>query len=253
MTIFQILLLTLWAGLSQVDQMTFNLLPSGIIPTAIFTGLVVGKPELELLVGGTLQSYALGLGMFGGASIPNYPVTAIIVVALSASAVDVPATIALIGIPVATLTVQIDVFGRFLNTFFQHRADKYAALGNSRQVAYSNYLGVLSWSLSRMIPVFVALCLGPTFVDMLNAIMPPWLSSGLSIAAGMFPAVGFAILLKYLPIRSNLHFLILGFALTAWAGMPTLAVATFGAAAAIAVYYQAGKTDKSNAGGEVDE
>ena len=46
MTILQILLLTLWAGFSQVDQMTFNLLPSGIIPTAIFTGLVVGKPEL---------------------------------------------------------------------------------------------------------------------------------------------------------------------------------------------------------------
>ena len=61
------------------------------------------------------------------------------------------------------------------------------------------------------------------------------------------------ILLKYLPIRSNLHFLILGFALTAWAGMPTLAVATFGAAAAIAVYYQAGKTGKSNTGGEIDE
>ena len=123
MTILQILLLTLWAGLSQVDQMTFNLLPSGIIPTAIFTGLIVGKPELGLLVGGTLQSYALGLGMFGGASIPNYPVTAIIVVALSASAADVPATIALIGIPVAPLTGQIDVFGGFLNTFFQHRGD----------------------------------------------------------------------------------------------------------------------------------
>ena len=61
---------------------------------------------------------------------------------------------------------------------------KRQAQGNSRQVAFSNHLGVLSWSLSRMIPVFVALCLGPTFVDTLNAIMPPWLSSGLSIAAG---------------------------------------------------------------------
>lgn len=65
MTAIQILLLTIWAGLSQIDQMTFNLLPSGIIPTAIFAGLVTGKPELGLLVGGTLQSYALGLGMFG--------------------------------------------------------------------------------------------------------------------------------------------------------------------------------------------
>ncbi len=253
MTILQIVCLTLWAGLSQVDQMTFNLLPSGIIPTAIFTGLVTGKPELGLLVGGTLQSYALGLGMFGGASIPNYQVTAIIVVALSASAQDVASTIALIGIPVATLTVQIDVFGRFINSVFQHRADKYAALCDSRQVALSNQLGVLSWSLSRMIPVLVALCLGPSFVDMLNAIMPSWLSTGLTIAAGLFPAVGFSILLKYLPLRGNLHFLVLGFALTAWMGLSTLAVATFGLAAALAVYARIGRERMQEAGGEMDE
>lgn len=253
MTFIQILLLTLWAGLSQVDQMTFNLLPSGIIPTAIFTGFIVGRPELGLLVGGTLQSYALGLGMFGGASIPNYPVTAIIVVALSATATEVPATIALIGIPVATLTVQIDVFGRFVNTAFQHRADKYAELTDSRQVALSNNLGVLCWSLSRMIPVFVALCLGPSFVEMLNAIMPAWLSTGLTIAAGLFPAVGFSILLKYLPIRTNLHWLIIGFALVAWGNFSTIAVAAFGLAAALAVYYQEGREMEKQSGGDIDE
>lgn len=49
MTILQILLLTLWAGFSQVDQMTFNLLPSGIIPTAIFTGLWLENQNWDYL------------------------------------------------------------------------------------------------------------------------------------------------------------------------------------------------------------
>lgn len=241
MSVIQILLLTIWAGLSQVDQMTFNLLPSGIIPTAIFAGLVTGKPELGLLVGGTLQSYALGLGMFGGASIPNYPVTAIVVIALAASAAQVDSTIALIGIPVATLTVQIDVFGRFINTYFQHRADKYAAVGDSRQIVISNTLGLLSWSLSRMIPVFIALVVGPSLVEKINAIMPAWLSDGLSIAASLFPAIGFSILLKYLPVKQNFQYLIIGFILVACFSASTIAVACIGVALALIVYQNANK------------
>ncbi len=241
MTAIQIILLTIWAGLSQVDQMTFNLLPSGIIPTAIFAGVVTGNPELGLLVGGTLQSYALGLGMFGGASIPNYPVTAIIVVALAGSTAQMDSTIALIGIPVATLTVQIDVIGRFINTYFQHRVDKYAAIGDPKGISRSNRLGILCWSLSRMIPVFICLVLGPSLVESINAIMPVWLSSGLSIAAAMFPAIGFSILLKYLPVKENIQYLIIGFVLVACFSASTIAVALIGLALALIVYQRESK------------
>lgn len=163
------------------------------------------------------------------------------VIALAGSAAQVDSTIALIGIPVATLTVQIDVLGRFINTYFQHRADKYAAVGNSKQVEISNTLGVLCWALSRMIPVFIALVVGPSLVDKINAIMPAWLSDGLSIAAALFPAIGFSILLKYLPVKQNFQYLIIGFILVACFSASTIAVACIGIALALIVYQNEGR------------
>lgn len=42
-----------------------------------------------------------------------------------------------------------------------------------------------------------------------------WLADGLKLAGMMLPGLGFAILLHYLPVKRNLHYLALGFGLTA--------------------------------------
>lgn len=42
-----------------------------------------------------------------------------------------------------------------------------------------------------------------------------WIAAGLTLAARMLPGLGFAILLHYLPLKRNLHYLAVGFALTA--------------------------------------
>lgn len=227
----QVILLTLLAGASIIDQMTFTLglgAVNGIIQTGIISGLIVGNPLLGLSVGGILQSYALGIGMFGGASIPNWSAAAIIVTALAGSAGNMDTTIAMIGIPVAALTVQLDVFGRFANVVFQHRGDKYAKVGDGKQVVLSNRLGLSSWLISRMVPVFLALIAGPALVEAINNYMPQWLMDGFTIVSKIFPAVGFSILLRYLPTKESFHYVILGFALVAWFQAPIIAVSVIG-------------------------
>lgn len=42
-----------------------------------------------------------------------------------------------------------------------------------------------------------------------------WLSNGLATAGALLPAVGFAILLRYLPVKKHWPYLILGFVITA--------------------------------------
>ena len=42
-----------------------------------------------------------------------------------------------------------------------------------------------------------------------------WIADGLTLAGRMLPGLGFAILLRYLPVRRNLHYLAMGFGLTA--------------------------------------
>ena len=81
-----------------------------------------------------------------------------------------------------------------------------------------NYLlGAIPWGLSRALPVLLALTLGGGAVDAIVKGIGEvqWLADGLTLAGKMLPALGFAILLRYLPVKRNLHYLALGFAVTA--------------------------------------
>ena len=116
---WQVLLLTVWSGVAMLDALSFNIGMNGIIQTGIFTGLVVGDVNLGLVVGGTLQSYALGIGTYGGASIPNWTTAAMLVTALAGGMENADTYITLVGVPIAALTIQFDVMARFANTAFQ--------------------------------------------------------------------------------------------------------------------------------------
>ena len=260
LNMFQILILTLLAGLSIIDQMTFTLGiggVNGIIGVGILSGIVVGNPMLGLIVGGLFQSYALGLGMFGGTAIPNWAAAAIMVTGIAGSVDNISATAAIIGVPVAALTVQLDVFGRFANVVFQHRGDKYAKLGNAKQVILSNTLGLICWTVSRMLPVFVGLLAGPALITTIHGYMPEWLSIGLAAVSKILPAVGMAILLRYLPTKEYFHYLILGFVLVAWFAAPVLAVSLIGLVFAINAFRIGNQASSTAAvtteGGSFDE
>ena len=98
-----------------------------------------------------------------------------------------------------------------------------------------NYLlGAIPWALSRALPVFLALAFGSglveTLVNFVNDVK--WLADGLTLAARMLPGLGFAILLHYLPIKRNLHYLALGFGLTAMLTVIFANIQTLGGAVA---------------------
>lgn len=69
---WQILLITIYAGFAFYDgnNTTFGT----VKPTmaGFFAGLVLGDVTTGLVVGGTLNLLVLGIGNFGGASIPDY-------------------------------------------------------------------------------------------------------------------------------------------------------------------------------------
>lgn len=69
-------------------------------------------------------------------------------------------------------------------------------------------LGILPWFLSRALPVFLALAFGGGMVEKIVAVLNgnlKWLGDGLSVAGAVLPAVGFAILLRYLPVKNTYH------------------------------------------------
>lgn len=237
---FQILLISAWAFWGIIDGLSFNIGFNSCILACLFTGIVVGNPTYGLIVGGTLQMTQLGVGTYGGASVLNITSSGMITTALGAVSGEDPVTLAAsIGIALAAIFVQLDILARFSNTAFQHIADSYVESGNTKGINLMNHLGIIPWGLSRGLPVFLLLLVGQDVVNSLIAIIPQFLMDGFKIAGGLLPVVGFAILMRYLPVLRKPQFLILGFVLAAYLNVPVLGVGLIGLVAALIVYQNA--------------
>ncbi|AGM97868.1 PTS mannose/fructose/sorbose/N-acetylgalactosamine transporter subunit IIC [Streptococcus iniae] len=215
---WQILLLTMYSAYQILDELTINTSAGSPVFAGFITGLVMGDLKTGLLIGGSLQLMVLGVGTFGGASRIDATSGAVLATAFSvAQGLNPEKAIATIAVPVAALLVYTDILGRFSTTYFAHRIDRHVDNFDYKAIERNYLLGAVPWALSRALPVFLALAFGAGLVESLNAAVDsvPWIASGLTLAGKMLPGLGFAILLHYLPVKRNIHYLALGFGLTA--------------------------------------
>ncbi len=238
--LWQIILLTAYAFSTIIDGLSFDLINKPVF-AGFIAGLILGDPITGLFIGGTLQLMILGVGTYGGASIPDYTTAAIIGTALGVGQ-DTEVAIA-IAIPVGLLLLQLDILARFSNTFFQHKADDYAKRLDTKGVTRMNLMGIIPWGLSRALPVLLVLIFGQGFIEVVLKYIPEWLMGGLKVAGGLLPLVGISILLRYLPVKKYLAYLILGFSLVAYFNLPMIGVATMGSVIALLIFKS--RTDKA--------
>jgi mannose PTS system EIIC component len=246
---FQIIALTIYAFAATFDMLETDIGLSKPVQAGFFTGLIMGNVPLGLAVGATLQLMILGVGTYGGASIPDFMTGAIIGTAFGViSGKGLEFAIGL-AVPIGLFLVQLDVLARFTNTYFQHKADKYAEEVNTDAIERMNILGVLPWGLSRAIPVCIALIFGSQIVQGLLTIFPNWLMGGLKVAGGILPALGIAILLKYLPVKKLFAYILIGFILAAYLKVSMVGVALAGLALAFIVYQRNESAQNVTVGG----
>ncbi|MCI5775921.1 MAG: PTS sugar transporter subunit IIC [Aerococcus sp.] len=216
---WQILVLTLYAGYQILDELQlFSALNSPVF-AGMLAGLVMGDMTTGLKIGASMQLMVLGVGTFGGASKIDANTGAIVATVFSIILGMTPEqAVGSIGVAVATILVQLDILARMANTFFQHRIDTAIEEENYSAVETNFLLGALPWALSRAVPVGLALTFGAPLVEkIVEWLNGPllWLGDGLSLAGAVLPGVGFAILLRYLPVSKHFPYLILGFTITA--------------------------------------
>lgn len=232
---WQILLLTLYSAYQICDELTIVSSAGSPVFAGLISGLIMGDMKTGLIIGGGLQLVVLGVGTFGDASRIDATSGAVLATAFSvAQGIDPEIAISTIAVPVAALLVYTDILGRFSTTFFAHRIDAAVERFDYKGIERNYLLGAIPWALSRALPVFLALAFGSglveTLVNFVNDVK--WLADGLTLAARMLPGLGFAILLHYLPIKRNLHYLALGFGLTAMLTVIFSNIQTLGGAVA---------------------
>ncbi|ADO50269.1 PTS mannose/fructose/sorbose/N-acetylgalactosamine transporter subunit IIC [[Enterobacter] lignolyticus] len=241
---WQILVICLFAFIQILDVITVNVGLGYPLNAGMITGLIMGDVTTGLAVGATLQLMVLGVGTYGGASIPDFTTGAIIgtiFAVISGKGIEFAIGLA---VPVGLLLIQLDILARFLNTFFLHRIIKAIDRLDIGAIERNVLAGALPWGLSRMLPVLLMLLFGEHFVQLVLYYAPGWLMGGLKVAGGVLPVVGIGILLRYLPTRQFFPWLLIGFFAAAWLKTPMLGVAVLGIAGAIIHYRNVSSTEK---------
>ena len=226
------------------------------VTRAFIIGLIMGDVETAILIGGTFQLMALGLAGYGGASIPNYNLAVVIGVAYSIAygytGEDALALAMTIGVPAATLGLQLDVVAKTINSYWYHVAEKHVEKREYKKMYRDIIIGEYLFgkgAIGTTLPVALFMIFGQPVVEMVITYMPAWLSSCLTTVSGVLPALGMALLMIYMPVKENFHWLILGFVLYVYVGLAILPIAAIGAVIAIVLFkgLEKDRINKANA------
>ncbi len=228
------LLLGLVAFIAQSEYALGTSLLSRPIVTGLLTGLVLGDVQTGVIMGATLELAFIG-SFSVGASIPPDVVTGgVLGVAFAITSGAGTETALLLGLPIATLTLVLKnvYLGMFIPMLSQ-KADSYAEQADTRGIERMHLLAGFGLSLMLAAVVTVSFLVGSSAVKSLLDAIPEFIKHGLSVATGIIPALGFAMLARLLINKKVAPFFFLGFALMAYLKIPVTSIAILGAIVAV--------------------
>lgn len=204
-------------------------------------GLLYGDVSTGLVIGGTIQMMYLGLIATGG-NIPADEALAGIVAIPIALQTGLSTELAVaIAVPFGVLGVFLDQVRRTTNAFWIHKADEYAKEGNDKGIyRMAVTVPLIVAFFLRFIPVFFITLLGAEPVQAVLAVMPDFIITGLTIAGGILPAMGFALIILTIGKKQLMPYFFLGFFLVALLDVTTMGAAIFGVIIAFLVYWKGG-------------
>lgn len=212
------------------------------IIVAPLVGLVLGDLQTGILVGATLELVFMGAFPIGASNPPDFVSGTIIATAfVIKSNSEIAAAVAL-AVPIATLVL---LFDNFLMTVVltqaAHIADRYAAKADIRGVERTMRIAGIGNKVILAGVVALGFYLGVPLIEKVLAFIPEFVVHGMDVAAGILPAIGFAMLARMMVSKELLPFLIGGFLLAAYLKVPVLGIALFAVCVALYIFNKEGK------------
>ncbi|WKF84164.1 PTS system mannose/fructose/sorbose family transporter subunit IID [Lacticaseibacillus pantheris] len=197
-------------------------------------GLIMGDLNTGLIVGASVELMFMGVLPIGGSVPPNAQIAGIIgtIYAIEAHSTSLGISLAL---PIGILAQFLIMLAWNVNIYLVHRGDKAIESGNTKKMELLHLNGILVFFVIFFISAFLAIHFGSSFVKSLNDALPTWVSGGLSIAAGLLPAIGMAMLLKMMDFGRYWGFFLGGFVLAVYLKLNVLAVSLMGLAIAVGI------------------
>ena len=114
-----------------------------------------------------------------------------------------------------------------------NKADQYAEQANADGVARMHLISGFGLSLMLAMVVTISYSVGSNTIKALLDLIPEFVKHGLSVATGLIPALGFAMLAKLIINKKVAPYFFLGFVLMAYLNIPVTGVAILGAIIAV--------------------
>ncbi|MDO1605628.1 PTS sugar transporter subunit IIC [Lactobacillus sp. YT155] len=200
-------------------------------------GLVLGDVTQGIIMGATLELAMVGAVSVGAYNPPDLIAGTVLGVSLAIQSHAGPAAALTLGIPVATIMLAMNTaFGQPVMLLLIHRIDKNAAEANTKAMTRNMLLAGWAQNWCGIVFIPLAFYFGSAFVTKLLGNIPDFIQTGMNIAAGLLPALGFAMLAQMIMNKKVAAFFFIGFFIVAYGGISTTGVAIFATLVAIVMY-----------------
>ena len=192
------------------------------------TGLIMGDVHSGIIMGATLELAWAGFASIGAYDPPDPVAGTILGVAFAIKSGAGPEAALTLGVPIAAIALAIgNAIGYPILQVFAHLCDRNAKKGDDKALQRNCVMsGFLAWGISMpLIPL--AFYYGSDKVVAVVDIIPEFVNTGMDIAGGLLPALGFAMLAKMIMKKELAPFFFIGYFIVAYSGISTTGVALF--------------------------
>lgn len=224
MIILKNLLIALVAYASQLDEryLGASMMNRPIIIGPV-VGLILGDLQKGIIIGAALEAMFIGIVTIGAALPPDVGVAATIATALamsSGASTDVAVTLAM---PFAIVAQGLNMLAFTLNSYTIKKGRDAIKNHNLKTMERWHFFPLIL-RLPSGILTFLVLQLGTKTAQSLIELLPQKIMTSFSVAAGLLPAVGFAMLIQMMINKKLAAYFFIGFILTAYLKMPVIGV-----------------------------
>lgn len=255
-TTIQMLLAAIVVGIAGIDM--FNGLTHFHRPVVLgpIIGMILGQPEIGIAVGATIELSLIGAAPLAGAQPPNVILAGFTAVFFSIIMGDkmTPEAAVAVSLPFAVLMQALITILFNLFTFFMPSVDDAAENLNFKKLTMVNITCLLILFFTYAGLAFSIMVLQNQATNLVE-IIPQWLLNGLTVAGGLMPAMGIAILLNIMFKKEYISFLLIGFILSAFFNINIIALTGLVIAFAIYDYLNNEKLERLEAtkGGDYED
>lgn len=224
----QALLVGLVVFIGKADYFVGTAMLGRPLVLGALVGIILGDVKTGVMIGFQLELVFMGMYAIGASIPPDMIVGSVLGTAFAittGNGMETAITIAMLAAILSAFVVNL--FYGVITPIMARAADRFAEEGKYKKIEAIFLSNGFLFDLTFAVIAFVAFLFGGDAVQAVVSAIPGWLTSGITIAAGILPALGFAQLISMIMSRKVAVFFLFGFLLSAYLGVSTVGIVCF--------------------------